>query len=72
MIGALQVFDSIIALTNGGPGDASRSLVMYIVEIAFQQFQMGYASAIAITLFVIIMILTLIQFRLGQRWVHYE
>jgi multiple sugar transport system permease protein len=33
---------------------------------------MGYASAIAITLFVIIMILTLLQFRLGQRWVHYE
>jgi multiple sugar transport system permease protein len=72
MIGALQVFDSIIALTNGGPGDASRSLVMYIVEIAFQQFQMGYASAIAITLFVIIMFLTLLQFRLGQRWVHYD
>jgi len=72
MIGALQVFDSIIALTNGGPGDASRSLVMYIVETAFQQFQMGYASAIAITLFIIIMILTLLQFRLGQRWVHYE
>jgi multiple sugar transport system permease protein len=72
MIGALQVFDSIIALTNGGPGDASRSLVMYIVETAFQHFQMGYASAIAITLFVIIMLLTLTQFRLGQRWVHYE
>jgi multiple sugar transport system permease protein len=72
MIGALQVFDSIIALTNGGPGDASRSLVMYIVETAFQQFQMGYASAIAITLFVIIMFLTLLQFRLGQRWVHYD
>jgi multiple sugar transport system permease protein len=72
MIGALQVFDSIIALTGGGPGDASRSLVMYIVETAFQQFQMGYASAIAITLFIIIMILTLFQFRLGQRWVHYE
>ena len=72
MIGALQVFDSIIVLTKGGPGDASRSLVMYIYETAFQLFQMGYASAIAITLFVIIMILTLIQFRLGQRWVHYE
>jgi len=62
---------SIIALTNGGPGDASRSLVMYIVETAFQQFQMGYASAIAITLFIIIMILTLLQFRLS-RWVYYE
>jgi multiple sugar transport system permease protein len=72
MIGALQVFDSIIVLTQGGPGDASRSLVMYIYENAFQLFKMGYASAIAITLFVVIMLLTLIQFRVGRSWVHYE
>ena len=44
MIGALQVFDTIIVLTNGGPGDASRSIVMYIYELAFQRFDMGYAS----------------------------
>jgi multiple sugar transport system permease protein len=72
MIGALQVFDSIQVLTGGGPGDASRSLVMYIYENAFQLFQMGYASAISITLFIIIMILTLIQFKVSQSWVHYE
>ena len=72
MIGALQVFDSIIVLTAGGPGDASRSLVMYITEKAFQSFDMGYASAVAITLFVVIMIMTLIQFRVSRSWVHYE
>lgn len=72
MIGALQVFDSIVVLTQGGPGDASRSLVMYIYENAFQLFQMGYASAISITLFFVIMLLTLVQFRGGQAWVHYE
>ncbi|MFO7167793.1 MAG: sugar ABC transporter permease [Chloroflexota bacterium] len=72
MIGALQVFDSIVVLTQGGPGDASRSLVMYIYEKAFQSFDMGYASAVAITLFVMIMALTLVQFRLGRSWVHYE
>jgi multiple sugar transport system permease protein len=71
MIGALQVFDSIMVLTKGGPGDASRSLVVFIYENAFQFFDMGYASAIAITLFVIIVIMTLIQFRLGRAWVHY-
>jgi len=71
MIGALQVVDSVIVLTKGGPGDASRSLVMYIYENAFQFFEMGYASAIAITLFIIIVIMTLIQFRLGRTWVHY-
>ena len=72
MIGALQVFDSIVVLTQGGPGDASRSLVMYIYENAFQLFHMGYASATAITLFIVIMLLTLVQFRVGQSWVHYE
>lgn len=71
-IGAIQVFDTIIVLTNGGPGDASRSIVMYIYEKAFQTFDMGYASALAMTLFVIIMVLTLVQFGLGRRWVHYE
>lgn len=72
MIGALQVFDTIIVLTGGGPGDASRSIVMYIYELAFQRFDMGYASAVSMTLFVIIMILTLVQFVVGRRWVHYE
>jgi multiple sugar transport system permease protein len=71
-IGALQVFDSIIVLTNGGPGDSSRSVVMYLREIAFESFRMGYASAVAMTLLVVIMCLTLIQFRFSRRWVHYD
>lgn len=72
MIGALQVFDSIRVLTDGGPGDASRSLIMYITEMAFQNFEMGYASAISITLFAVIVVLTLIQFRMGRYWVYYD
>jgi multiple sugar transport system permease protein len=72
MIGALQVFDSIQVLTQGGPGDASRSVTMYVTEVAFQSLQMGYGSAIAITLFIIIMILTLLQFRISRSWVFYE
>jgi len=71
-IGALQVFDTIIVLTKGGPGDATRSIVMYLREMAFDSFRMGYASAIAMTLLLVIMALTLVQFRLGRRWVHYE
>jgi multiple sugar transport system permease protein len=71
-IGALQVFDSIIVLTMGGPGDATRSVVMYLREMAFESFRMGYASAVAMTLLVVIMCLTLIQFRLSRRWVHYD
>jgi multiple sugar transport system permease protein len=72
MIGALQVFDTIIVLTQGGPGDASRSVVMYIFAKAFQDFDMGYSSAISMTLFGVILILTLLQFMIGRRWVHYE
>ena len=51
IIGAFQIYESIIVLTRGGPGDASRSVVMYIAEVAFNKFDMGYASAIAVTLF---------------------
>ncbi len=72
MIGAIQVFDTIIVLTGGGPGDASRSVVMYIYEQAFQNFDLGYASAVAMTLFGIILVLTLGQFWFSRRWVHYE
>ena len=70
-IGALQVFDAVYILTQGGPGDATRSIVVYIYQNAFQKFDLGSGSAISITLFLIINALTLIQFRIGKRWVHY-
>jgi multiple sugar transport system permease protein len=71
MINTLQEFDSIVALTNGGPGDASRTVVMYIYDKAFRSFDMGYASAIAVTLFFVISIVTLLQLWGSRRWVHY-
>jgi multiple sugar transport system permease protein len=71
MINTLQEFDSIVALTNGGPGDASRTVVMYIYDKAFRSFDMGYASAIAVTLFAVISIVTLLQLWGSRRWVHY-
>jgi len=72
IIGAFQIYESIIVLTGGGPGDSSRSVVMYIAEKAFSSFDMGYASAIAVTLFAIILGVTLVQFRIRRSWVHYE
>jgi multiple sugar transport system permease protein len=71
MINTLQEFDSIVALTNGGPGDASRTVVMYIYDKAFRSFDMGYACAIAVTLFAVISIVTLLQLWGSRRWVHY-
>ena len=72
MIGALQVFDTIIVLTAGGPGDATRSVVLYIYELAFRSFNLGYAAAVSMTLFAIILVLTALQFWISRRWVHYE
>lgn len=71
-IGAFQVFDSIFVLTGGGPGDATRSVVMYIYQQAFQRLDFGYAAAVSWTLFLVIMAVTLVQFWGGRRWVHYE
>jgi multiple sugar transport system permease protein len=72
LINAFQVFTQAYILTRGGPGDASRTVVMYIYEQGFRFFEMGYASAVAVLLFVVIAALTLLQFRTSQRWVFYQ
>lgn len=72
MIGAFQVFEYTYVMTGGGPVYATLTLVLHIYNNAFRNFQMGYASALAYVLFFILLGLTLIQFRLQHRWVHYE
>ena len=73
-IGALQEFDRIYVLTNGtsGPSDSLLTPVLHLFTNGFSYFRMGYASAVAWTIFIIIMLLTFIQFRLAPKWVHYE
>ncbi|HXG24278.1 MAG TPA: sugar ABC transporter permease, partial [Chthonomonadales bacterium] len=78
-IGALQEFDRIYILSGQGRGGSSvgpvDSLlvpVMYLFNNAFKYFKMGYASALAWVLFLIILVLTLAQLKLAPRWVHYE
>ncbi len=72
LIGAFQVFTPVYIMTRGGPGTASMMLGMYIYRHGFEQFNMGYASLLAWVLFLIVMLLTLVQFRVAKRWVHYE
>jgi multiple sugar transport system permease protein len=72
IINSFQVFDLAFILTQGGPGIATNTIVMYIYNQGFQYFQMGYAAAIAWVLFIAIFIITLIQMRLQRRWVHYD
>lgn len=60
-IGGLQVFDSIRILTNGGPGDATRSVVMYMVSEAFGAGDLGTGAAAALTLLIVIMVVVVLQ-----------
>lgn len=68
-IGALQVFDSTKLLTDGGPGDSTRSVAMYIYEKGFEVFDVGYGSAVAVILFFIILGFTILQFAGSKHWV---
>lgn len=72
VIGAFQIYESVVVLTGGGPGDQSRSVTMYITEKAFGDYQMGYAAAVSMSLFAVILVMTLIQFRIRRKWVHHE
>jgi multiple sugar transport system permease protein len=72
VINSFQVFAQTYVMTQGGPLWSTLTLVYYIFQWAFQRFSMGYASALAWVLFLIILALTLIQFRFEREWVHYE
>jgi multiple sugar transport system permease protein len=72
IIGSFQVFDAAYVMTQGGPVDATRTIVYYLFQNAFQWFSMGYAAAIAYILFIMIMLTTLVQFLVQRYWVHYE
>ena len=71
-IGAFQVFTQAYIMTNGGPVNSTLFYALYLFQNAFNYLKMGYAAAMAWILFVIILILTLVQFRLARRWVFYE
>jgi multiple sugar transport system permease protein len=71
-IGAFQIFEPMFIMTAGGPKDSTLSIVMHIYETAFREFEMGYGSALALVVFAVIMVVTLVQLRLGRYWVHYE
>jgi multiple sugar transport system permease protein len=71
-INALQLFDEVYLSTQGGPLHATTVLVYYLYEQAFQQFNGGYAAAIAYFLFLVILVVTAIQFRIGRRYTYYR
>lgn len=72
MIASFQTFYQAYVMTNGGPNNASTFFVYYLYDTAFRQSHMGYASALAWILFLIIGAITLLLFRWARSWVYYE
>lgn len=72
MIGVFQIFDAAFVMTQGGPVNSTLFYVYHLFNNAFRYGQMGYASALAWVLFVIILGFTVVQLRLARVWVHYE
>jgi multiple sugar transport system permease protein len=72
LINSFQVFTTAYVATNGGPVNSTLFYMLYLYQEGFQEFNMGYASALAWILFLIVLVLTLLVFRSGQSWVYYE
>lgn len=73
LITAIKAFDLVAIMTEGGPVyPASSTYVYHLYQLAFRNFRAGYASAFAIIFFVIMIMLTMIQVKGSERWVHYE
>lgn len=71
LINNLQVFDQVWVMTKGGPAGATSVVVENIVRNAFSYGQMGYAAAMSWIFFVVLLVITAVQFRLQRRWVTY-
>jgi multiple sugar transport system permease protein len=74
IIGSFQIFTAAFVATEGkgGPNNATLFYVLYIYRQGWQFARMGYASALAWVLFVFVLLLTLLQFKMAGRWVYYE
>ena len=72
IIGSWQVFTQAYIMTQGGPANATLTMVLYLYRKSFEHFHFGYASALAWLLFIIILLFTLLAFRSSELWVYYE
>jgi multiple sugar transport system permease protein len=72
IIFSFQVFTNAFLMTQGGPANTTLFTVLYLYQVAFEQFKVGYASAIAWVLFTVILVFTLVQWKLADYWVYYE
>ena len=71
MVNSLQAYDQIQILTQGGPSGSTRTLLYMYYQLGFEEFNMGQATAVAMVLILITVVLSLIQFVVSKKWVHY-
>jgi len=71
LIGSFQIFNAAFIMTEGGPVNSTRFYMLHLYEKAFQQSQMGYASAMAVLLFVVVLLITIFVNWSSKRWVFY-
>lgn len=72
IVSVFQIFDEPYLLTNGGPGTATRTIALEIYQTAFQDMNIGYGGTISFVLFLIILVITIIQFKGQNKWVVYD
>ncbi|WP_248927106.1 carbohydrate ABC transporter permease [Paenibacillus hamazuiensis] len=72
VIGSFQMFTSAFIITKGGPANSTYMYALFLFEKAFKHYQMGYASALAWILLIIIAVLTALNFLVSKYWVYYE
>lgn len=69
-LGAFQIFDPVQIITQGGPDNSTMTVIMYLYEKGFESFHIGYASAVAFLVFLVMMLVTAAQFWGAKKWVH--
>lgn len=72
IVSVFQIFDEPYLLTNGGPGSATRTIALEIYQTAFQEMNIGYGGTISFVLFLIILVITIIQYVGQNKWVVYD
>jgi multiple sugar transport system permease protein len=72
LVAAFQAFNNAFIMTNGGPNNATLLYMLHLYNNAFRYIRMGYASAMAVMLFVVVFVVTLLVYRSSKRWVYYS
>jgi len=72
IIGSFQIFTNVFVMTNGGPANSTLMYVLYLYNLAFRQYRMGFSAALAWVFFLIMILLTALIFRSSSVWVYYE